>query len=68
MENQNRFKADNVYKGQRDTMQNIAMAVSGLYTVIPLYAMMLGFMDPIMAVVLFVPASIAFSATLVMNR
>lgn len=64
----NEFKSNKIYKQQRDTMQNIAMVVSGLYTLVPLYAMMLGFMDPIMAVTLFLPAGIAFCATLVMNR
>lgn len=64
----NEFKSNKIYKEQRNFMQNLAMIISGLYTIVPIYAMMLGFMSMEMSVFLMIPAVIAFCVTLTLNR
>jgi hypothetical protein len=67
MNNTNEFKHLKAVK-QRDTMQNIAMVVSGLYSMGPLYLMLFGLMTPTMAALLCIPAGIAFCVTLTLNK
>jgi len=64
----NEFKSNKIYKKQRDFMQNLAMVVSGLYAMVPLYLMLFGLMSPEMAAFLMIPAGIAFCVTLTLNR
>jgi hypothetical protein len=67
MNNTNEFKHLKAVK-QRDTMQNIAMVVSGLYAIVPLYMMLFGYMSAEMALLLSIPASIALCVTLTLNK
>ena len=57
----------NKIKNQRDILLNIAMLVSGTYAIVPMYAMLFGFMTVGQACFFSVPSTIAFCITLMLN-
>ena len=58
----------NKIKKERDILLNIAMAVSGIYAIAPMYAMLFGFMSAGQACFFSLPATIAFCITLTLNK
>jgi hypothetical protein len=58
----------NKIKNQRDILLNIAMAVSGIYTMLPLYMMIFGFMSAGLACFFSLPAMLCFLVTLTLNN
>ena len=68
MEKTNTFKNACTKKcKQRNTLLIIAMVISCLYTLVPLYLMLFGMMTKGLAAFMSIPACIAFCMTLYIN-